>query len=129
MAILSLIFNTPLVRCEDQAGANVVHPGTVAKHVAVYGEPTIVAFVYKDGVKMEVLAVAGQVTVFFDNRSIDANKAKELIEAKGGAIVSSTPSLRYLVKVPVGEEGRFISAIMSDARVTFASPNAVSSSY
>jgi len=96
-----------------------IYPGS-------YPKPAEVTFKEKNGKEVTVLAIPGQVLVYFDP-SVNQKNAKVLIEANGGIILEQIPVTGfYMVGVSVGSEGKFITSIEKDNRIRYAAPNEVS---
>jgi hypothetical protein len=90
-----------------------------------FPQPALVTFTDRAGQQEQVFAFPGEVQVFFNplSRQPDAVSA---IQADGGIIRAQIPRIgEYLVGVPIGQEGVFISRAQADPRVEYAAPEVV----
>ena len=79
----------------------------------------------EEGGSYEVEAVGGQVMLFFKDY-VPHKDAVRTIEKYQAKIIAQIPYLKYyLVEVPVGKEGRFVSLVRNVSDVDFVYPNMV----
>ena len=85
--------------------------------------PSNVTFINPRGDSVTMLAYPGQVYISVVPRT-DVATVQALVNQYGGVILSRIPALGlYLIQVPVGNEGNFISQIRQNPIVLNASPN------
>jgi hypothetical protein len=88
-----------------------------------YPAPATVTFTDSTGQKQQVLAIPGQVQVFFNSTTSEPDAAA-VIAANGGSVLAQIPNVgSYLVGVPAGQEGAFIARVAVDSRVAYAAPD------
>ena len=101
------------------AGGTNDDPGTVT--------PAGIVSFASGGESLQVLAVPGQVMVFF-SPEVTADNVSQLIEGIGAVrLAEGLNGNRYLVQVPVGSEGQYIASVTGDGRILGAYPNVISS--
>jgi hypothetical protein len=91
-----------------------------------YPNPANVSFTDNTGTQVQVVAFPGEVEVFFDPLTSQP-EAAAAIQVNGGSIIGQLPRVgEYLVSVPDGHEGAFITNIGRDVRVEYAGPAGIS---
>ena len=86
--------------------------------------PATMVTLEKNGEYYEVYAAEGQVIVMFDE-SVPHDKAVKILRKNRAKVIAQMPDIQYyLVEVPVGKEGEFVSKMSRIIEVEYVFPNA-----
>lgn len=94
-------------------------------YLGPYPTPAPVNFTTKDGENITITVFPGQVQVFFNSLTTDAD-ATEAIQTLGGTVLSKIPKIQYyMAGVAPGKESSFITSILSLPIIESATPHIV----
>jgi hypothetical protein len=89
-----------------------------------YPAPDVVTYKNRDAQTLTTLAFPGQIFMIVSPSDMNAGKALQLIRANSGKIIAQIPSSGvYWVQVTVGNEAKFITAVLKNPSVIYAAPN------
>lgn len=124
---LLLLLLLVCIGCEEKPPYKIPKYPEIEQDIYFEGDyPQVVQVAYEeDGYVYHVNAVQGQVMVMFEEK-VSHNEAVDIIKENHGKVVAQMPNIQYyLVEVPIGKEGEFVSSMNSIAEIDFVYPNTI----
>lgn len=87
--------------------------------------PIVTVTLTEDGYRYDINAFGGQIMLFFKDYVSHENAVK-IVENHRADIIAQIPYLKYyLIEVPIGNEGTFVSLLQNEFDIDFVYPNIV----